>query len=370
MSELYIGLMSGTSADGIDAVIVDFAGDKPYIIAAEEFPLSETIKQIIINLGIPSHNELDVIGQLDRELGILFAGYVNQLLTNSGLDATDIKAIGSHGQTVRHRPASSDRPKHQAFTLQIGDPNTIAELTGITTVADFRRRDIAVGGQGAPLVPAFHQAIFSSRGKKRAVINIGGMANVTILAGDDSVIGYDTGPGNVLMDGWINRHQEKNYDCNGDWANSGTCNQHLLDKLLKHPFFAKLAPKSTGREDFNLAWLDLLLTDINCTAHDVQATLLELTAITISTELTRQDNINEIFICGGGAFNSALMTRLEALTHPIPLQNTTMAGVSPQWVEGCAFAWLAKQCIEGLAGNCPAVTGASKAVVLGTICPA
>jgi anhydro-N-acetylmuramic acid kinase len=370
MLELYIGLMSGTSADGVDAVIVDFTGANPLIVAAEEFPLGETIKQKIIDLGTPSHNEIDIIGQLDRELGILFASHINKLLTDSGLDATDIKAIGSHGQTVRHRPASSDRPKHQAFTLQIGDPNTIAELTRITTVADFRRRDIAVGGQGAPLVPAFHQAIFSSGDKKRAVINIGGMANVTILACDGSVIGYDTGPGNVLMDGWIHRHQDKSYDANGDWAQTGTCNQQLLAELLQHPFFAKPAPKSTGREDFNLAWLDLLQADINCTAKDVQATLLELTAITISTELTKQDHINEIFICGGGAFNGALMARLEALVHPISLQNTTMAGVSPQWVEGCAFAWLAKQCIEGLPGNCPAVTGASKAVVLGTISPA
>lgn len=370
MSELYIGLMSGTSADGIDAVVVDFTGGNPRIVAAEEFPLGECIKQKIIDLGTPSHSEIDIIGQLDRELGILFAGYVNQLLADSGLKATDIIAIGSHGQTVRHRPATSDRPKHQAFTLQIGDPNTIAELTRITTVADFRRRDIAVGGQGAPLVPAFHQAIFSSGDKKRAVINIGGMANITILACDGPIVGYDTGPGNVLMDGWIHRHHDKNYDANGNWAQGGTCNQQLLAKLLQHPFFAKSAPKSTGREDFNLAWLDLLLTDITYTAQDVQATLLELTAITISAELANQDNINEIFICGGGAFNGALMARLEALTHPIPLQNTTMAGVSPQWVEGCAFAWLAKQCIEGLPGNCPAVTGASKAVILGTICPA
>jgi anhydro-N-acetylmuramic acid kinase len=362
--------MSGTSVDGIDTVIVDFAGSKPRIIAAEELPMDELIKQTIINLGTPSHNEIDIVGQLDRELGILFAGCVNQLLASNGLVASDIKAIGSHGQTVRHRPATSNRAKHQAFTLQIGDPNTIAELTGITTVADFRRRDIAVGGQGAPLVPAFHQSIFSNGDKKRAIINIGGMANVTILPCDGSVIGYDTGPGNVLMDGWIGRHQNKSYDINGDWANGGACNRQLLAELLQHPFFIKSAPKSTGREDFNLAALDLLLTDTNYTPQDVQATLLELTAVSISAELAKQDNIDEIFICGGGAFNSALMNRLEVLTHPIPLKKTTMAGVSPQWVEGCAFAWLAKQCIEGLPGNCPSATGATKAAVLGTICPA
>jgi anhydro-N-acetylmuramic acid kinase len=370
VSELYIGLMSGTSADGVDAVIVDFASDNPRIIAAAEFPLADTIKQTIIGLAAPSHNEIDIVGELDRKLGILFSGYVNKLLTDNGLKSTDIKAIGSHGQTVRHRPADTAKPYLQAFTLQIGDPNTIAELTGITTVADFRRRDIAAGGQGAPLVPAFHQAIFSSIGKRRAVINIGGMANVTILACDGSVIGYDTGPGNVLMDGWIYRHQAKSYDRNGDWAASGTCNQQLLDALLTHPFFAKLAPKSTGREDFNLAWLDSLLVNITIAPEDVQATLLRLTAITINSELAKQESVNEIVICGGGAFNGELMTRLEAFTHPIPVKTTTSVGVAPEWVEGCAFAWLAKRCIEGLPGNCPAVTGAHKQVVLGTICHA
>jgi anhydro-N-acetylmuramic acid kinase len=370
VSELYIGLMSGTSADGIDAVIVDFANDKPRIIAAAEFPLDDTIKQTIIGLATPSNNEIDTIGELDRKLGILFAGYVNKLLTDNGLNSTDIKAIGSHGQTVRHRPADIAKPDLQAFTLQIGDPNTIAELTGITTVADFRRRDIAAGGQGAPLVPAFHQAIFSNIDKKRAIINIGGMANVTILACDGSTTGYDTGPGNVLMDGWIDRHQGKNYDRNGGWAASGTCSQQLLDELLKHPFFVKLAPKSTGREDFNLAWLDSLLINITIAPEDVQATLLELTAITINSELAKQKSVNEAFICGGGAFNAELMTRLEALAHPIPIQTTANVGIAPEWVEGCAFAWLAKRCLEGLPGNCPAVTGASKQVVLGTICPA
>jgi anhydro-N-acetylmuramic acid kinase len=370
MPELYIGLMSGTSADGIDIVIVDFTSGKPRIVATQEQPLNEAIKQKIINLGTPSHNEIDIIGQLDRELGILFAEYVNQLLLSEGLVASDIKAIGSHGQTVRHRPASVNRNKDHAFTLQIGDPNTIAELTGITTVADFRRRDIAAGGQGAPLVPAFHQSIFFSRDKKRAVVNIGGMANVTILPCNNSVIGYDTGPGNVLMDGWIARYQNKSYDTNGDWAMSGTCIQPLLADLLKHPFFSKSAPKSTGREDFNLVSLDLLLTDTDYKPQDVQATLLELTAVTIGAELSKQDGIDEIFICGGGAFNAALMTRLETLTHPIPLRNTTTAGIPPQWVEGCAFAWLAKQCINSLTGNCPSVTGANKAVILGTICPA
>jgi anhydro-N-acetylmuramic acid kinase len=196
------------------------------------------------------------------------------------------------------------------------------------------------------------------------------MSNVTILPVNEPATGYDTGPGNVLMDGWIHRHQQRNYDYNGDWASTGTVNLNLLAELLKHPFFAKTAPKSTGREDFNLAWLDTAIGSTAIKPEDVQATLLDLTAISISTELSKFDYIDEIFICGGGAFNGAAMSRLEALVHPISLQSTDTAGVAPQWVEGCAFAWLAKQCLEGLPGNCPSVTGASKAVVLGTICPA
>ncbi len=369
MANLYIGLMSGTSADSIDAAIIDFSSNQPQLIASHEQALTPVIKQTIAQLATSGAGELDITGELDRELGILFASCANELLKNNNINASDIQAIGSHGQTVRHRPVDAQRSSDRAFTLQLGDPNTIAELTGITTVADFRRRDITVGGQGAPLAPAFHQAVFASPSKNRAVVNIGGMSNISVLSKQTLSSGYDTGPGNVLMDGWIHRHLQKHYDDNGSWATSGSLNQALLDDLLTHPFFAQAAPKSTGREDFNLSWLDSVLVKYTLDAADVQATLLELTAITIANELTKIADLQEIFICGGGAFNGALITRLEALIHPIPLASTESLGIQPQWVEACAFAWLAKQCLAGKPANCPAVTGASKAVVLGSIFP-
>ncbi|MEH6551791.1 MAG: anhydro-N-acetylmuramic acid kinase [Pseudomonadales bacterium] len=371
--EIYVGLMSGTSADSIDAVAVDFSKPTPSLIACHEQPLSDALKASITELCQSSDHEIERQGKLDRELGLAFASAVNKLLKDAKLAASDITAIGSHGQTVRHRPPTESRSTHSAFTLQIGDPNTIAFHTGISTVADFRRRDIAAGGQGAPLVPAFHHNVFRHPERSRAIINIGGMANITVLKQDGSVTGFDTGPGNILLDSWIHYQQGKSYDANGDWAASGASQPGLLKYLMEHPFFHLAPPKSTGREDFNLDWLRDVIAEYPqpLAVEDIQATLVELTAHSIADVIVHLGcPIDEVFICGGGAFNGLLMATLEALLHPRVVASTISLGIPPQWVEACAFAWLAKQTLAGLPGNCPAVTGASREVVLGAIYPA
>ncbi|WP_323814289.1 anhydro-N-acetylmuramic acid kinase [Cellvibrio sp. NN19] len=364
--QLYIGLMSGTSADAIDAALVDLQGT-PQLIAQHTLQLSTDIRHKIHGISLPGDNEIDRMGSLDIELGTLFAQASSVLLAKSGLGADQIVAIGSHGQTIRHRPPGS---AEGTFTLQIGDPNLIAELTGITTVADFRRRDMAAGGQGAPLVPAFHRAIFHSSHADRAIVNIGGMANITWLPAQGNVLGFDTGPGNVLMDIWIAEHLGKSYDQDGAWAASGTVNPLLLDAFLATPYFSLPAPKSTGRESFNRAWLDEKLGAVspNIAPNDTQATLLELTAATIAESINSlSQKPKEIFICGGGAYNSALMERLKALLPQDKLASTSALGVDPQWVEAMAFAWLAQQTINHKPGNLREVTGAKREAILGGI---
>lgn len=370
--KLYIGLMSGTSADSIDAALVDLTSGSPQLIATHSADI-RTLKPEIHALASCGENEIHRMGQLDRELGLRFAQATNELITQQKLSAADITAIGSHGQTIRHFPPSNN--DEHAYSLQVGDSNTIAQLTGITTVADFRRRDIALGGHGAPLVPAFHQAVFEKPGCPRAIVNIGGMANITLLPGDSSptsLLGYDTGPGNALMDSWINQNLGQPYDKNGRWAAQGRVIGSLLQQMLETPYLSQPAPKSTGPELFNLSWLTKHLNQLpKASAVDVQATLLEFTAHTISEALRSHTPLaTEVFVCGGGTYNTALIQRLETLLHPTLIASTEQLGIAPEWVEAVAFAWLAKQTLEGKPGNAPTVTGASKASILGAIYPA
>jgi anhydro-N-acetylmuramic acid kinase len=365
MTEYYLGLMSGTSADAVDVVIVDFANDKIDLTASHSVSLSSSIRQQIHALAAPSDNEIDRLGELDQQLGEVFADSINQLIRKSQINPNQVIAIGSHGQTIRHRPPDSVT---HPFTLQIGDPNIIAERTGITTVADFRRRDMAAGGQGAPLVPAFHQAVFHSSVTNRVVVNIGGMANITWLPKSGKTSGFDTGPGNVLMDSWILKNLGRAYDANGDWAASGTIDESLLARLLAHPFLQQTAPKSTGREAFNLAWLETELASLQAAPADVQATLLALTAESIAKDIVQLTSAScEVFVCGGGAYNLKLMAELQSRLPQAKLASTAAFGIAPEWVEAMAFAWLAKQTMERKNGNLSAVTGAKREVILGGV---
>ena len=364
MSELYIGIMSGTSMDAIDCVLVDLCQTPPHLLAHHSHPLAKGLKSELLKLNYPGENELEHMARLDIALGRLFAEAINQLLERCPSSASEIKAIGSHGQTIRHSPGS-DIP----YTLQIADPNTIAQLTGITTVADFRRRDIAAGGQGAPLVPAFHADCFYSSNEERVVVNIGGMANITIVpsSGRNEVSGFDTGPGNVLLDGWIEKVKGDLMDKHGDWARSGNIDTTLLHKLLNDPYFNTPPPKSTGRDYFSLQWLEQQLTG-NEQPQDIQATLCELTATSIANAIKgHAPSTSRLLVCGGGSNNSYLMERLQTLLPSCNVESTTKHGIAPQWVEASAFAWLARQTMNGDFGNAPAVTGASERVVLGAI---
>lgn len=364
--QLYIGLMSGTSADAIDAALVDLQSI-PQLIAQHTLQLPANIRQQIHALSLPADNEIDRMGLLDVELGKLFAQTTLELLAKSDLSSAQIIAIGSHGQTIRHRPPGS---LEGVFTLQIGDPNQITELTGITTVADFRRRDMAASGQGAPLVPAFHRAIFHAQDRDRVIVNIGGMANITWLPAKGQTLGFDTGPGNVLMDIWIAEQLGKRYDHDGAWATTGHVCAMLLAELLTAPYFKLQAPKSTGRESFNRAWLDANLRKLTSTLApaDVQATLLELTVITIADSINGlSQSSKDIFVCGGGAYNTTLMQRLKILLPKDAVASTTVLGVDPQWIEAMAFAWLAQQTINHRPGNLREVTGAKREVILGGV---
>ncbi len=365
--QLYIGLMSGTSADGIDAALVDMQTNLPQLITTHNLPFSNGLRTRIHSISLPGDNEIDRMGELDTELGRHFAQCTLELLAKAQLTTNQITAIGSHGQTIRHRPPGTTS---NCFTLQIGDPNVIAELTGITTVADFRRRDMAAGGQGAPLVPAFHRALFHSSARDKVIVNIGGMANITWLPASGEACGFDTGPGNVLMDSWINEHHGVSFDKQGGWAASGAAHQELLESLLSDAFFKQPFPKSTGREHFNRQWLDWHLKQLPFPPanQDVQATLLELTArsITESIDLLCQTE-QEILVCGGGAFNTRLLERLAKLLPNCLVSSTASQGIDPQWIEAMAFAWLAQQTINHKTGNLCAVTGAKREVILGGV---
>ncbi len=365
---LYIGLISGTSMDAVDAVLVSHDAVPPKLIASYEHPIPETLSarlQSLASDGLPSGPEA---WHLDVKLGALFAEAVAQLLVRARVAAEDIVAIGSHGQTVYHGP--NDEPP---ITVQLGDPNVIAERTGITTVADFRRRDMAAGGQGAPLVPAFHRAVLQKPGSPRAVVNIGGIANVTVLPGDvdTKVLGFDTGPGNTLMDLWSRRHLGEPMDRGGAWAKGGTPVPALLEALLQDPYFKLAPPKSTGREYFNLEWLDAMVEKATSQAADpqhVQRTLCELTAATIVDAILKYAaDTRQILICGGGAHNATLMQALTERAGDISVNSSAAAGFDPKWVEAIAFSWFAKQTLEGQPSNLPSVTGARHLAILGGI---
>lgn len=363
----FIGLISGTSLDGIDAALVDFSGDTPKLHSALHTPYSEALLSDLRALCQPGDSEIDRLGELDRQVALAFAQAVEALLAKTDVERRRITAIGSHGQTVRHRP----KAKHP-FTLQIGDPNTLAEETGITTVGDFRRRDMAVGGEGAPLVPAFHQALFQSPEAPRVALNLGGIANITCLPpiNKGEVIGYDTGPANTLMDGWIRRHNGQAYDNRGEWAGQGEIDEPLLRRLLADPYFALTPPKSTGTEYFNLAWLDTLLPADPLAPEDIQRTLLELSACTVADAIAREGfEQAEILACGGGVHNDLLLGRLGRRLPKARIASTEARGLDPDWIEAMAFAWLARQTLAGMNGNLPSVTGARRAVPLGAIYP-
>jgi anhydro-N-acetylmuramic acid kinase len=304
------------------------------------------------------------LGQLDTSVAREFALAAEQLLRANNLPASAVRAIGSHGQTVLHQPRGE-----APFTLQIGDPNTIAERLGIDVVADFRRRDLAAGGEGAPLMPAFHAAAFGIAGERSAVVNIGGIANVTQLAADGSVTGFDTGPGNCLLDTWARRHLSHAYDSNGAWGATGTVRAELLARFLSEPYFSRPAPKSTGRETFSDDWLDRALTGLRIAAADVQASLSELTALSIAKGLEAGSGSDpkRVLVCGGGAFNADLMSRLSRVLPRSEVDTTAAAGFAPEHVEAAGFAWLAHRYVSGLSGNLPSVTGASHPVPLGAL---
>ena len=364
-SEIYIGLMSGTSLDGVDIAIVDFAQHPPSLIHCATRPYEPALKQKIRDITISGSVNLDSFCQLDVELGNTYADVVNHTLEETKIDIKLIRAIGNHGQTIRHSP-DSELP----YTLQIGDPNIIAAKTGITTVGDFRRKDIALGGQGAPLAPAFHRFLFSSDKQDRAIINIGGIANITYLPADSEspVIGFDSGPGNTLSDFWINRHKGQPYDKRGDWAATGTVISSLLDDILDNEaYFKRKPPKTTGTEYFNSNWL-LPQLNGNHTAEDVQATLVELTVLTIAGGFEQLPSIpDECFVCGGGIHNIYLINRLRQALPNCQILSTSELGLDPDYVEAVAFAWLARQSINQQAGNLPSVTKASSAALLGGI---
>jgi len=370
--ELYIGLMSGTSADAIDAALVDFSSYPLKLLAQHSRPFDRATRAAIQQLAHPGTNEIDRMGHLDRVLGEAFSEVTLELLELAGIKADQVVAVGSHGQTLRHRPPGT---QETPFSLQVGDPNIIAQRTGITTIADFRRRDMAAGGQGAPLVPAFHQACFASAEQDRAIVNIGGIANLTWLPRDGrDVVGFDTGPGNGLMDAWIGHALGKPYDDLGQWAASGKADPELLERLLTHPYFARQHPKSTGPEEFHRGWLEAQLEQLHhkLKPEDVQATLLSLTVTSLAKEIeaVASSTPAEIYLCGGGAYNRELMQQLQAHLPRHSVKTTEALGLSPEWIEAVAFAWLAQQTWSGHPGNLPCVTGAQAPCLLGAIYPA
>ena len=361
---LYIGVMSGTSLDGLDIALIE-QDAVIKLIATHYIPMPDGLRAELLGLCTSGPDEIARSAMAQQHWVTLAAQGIHALLDQNNLKPQDIRAIGSHGQTIRHEPA-------RGFTVQIGNPALLTELTGITVVSDFRSRDVAAGGQGAPLVPAFHEALFDERGGNRAVLNVGGFSNLSLIEADKPVAGFDCGPGNVLLDAWIHQQRGEHFDRDGQWAASGKVEPQLLHALLSDPFFLTKGPKSTGREVFNLGWLQQHLARMPAFApQDIQATLLELTALTIVESLqAAQPQTETLLVCGGGAHNSALMKRLAALLPSTQVSSTANHGADPDWVEAMAFAWLAHCCLEGIATNRPSVTGARGLRVLGAIYPA
>jgi len=375
--EKYIGIMSGTSLDGVDVVLCEIDESSCTLLESIEFPFPSELKSELLNM-IAGQCTLEEVGRADHSLGLLFTEAVASLLVSHDIDASTVRAIGLHGQTLWHAPHGS-----HPFTMQLGDPNILAAKTGIPVVADFRRKDVALGGQGAPFAPAFHEFIFGNINASIAVVNIGGMANITVLG--DTLIGYDTGCGNVLLDMWIDKHQHVAYDKDGAWARSGKVNYALLDVMMEDAYFALDYPKSTGREKFNEGWVEDMInrrgrpmslpSDVNMNIEpkgrhmglplrdvDVQRTLLELTALSISNEVLKF-NTDVALLCGGGAKNSFLVERIKAL---IPNVEVAIAQNADE-IEAMTFAWLAYKRIHEEVVNLKDVTGASENSVLGCV---
>lgn len=375
MAELYIGLMSGTSMDGIDAALVEIDQEQCRLLVRHEHPLPSALIPVLNRLCQASDNEIDLMATASTQLAIAFAEASKQLLKKAKVSAGQVTAIGTHGQTIRHFPPSITNTP--GFSLQIAHPAYIADRTGIDVIADFRTADMAAGGHGAPLVPAFHQTLFQSNNINRAIINIGGIANITWLPKSltQQVVGFDTGPGNTLLDYWYQQHNSGHYDKNGDWGASGTVQSSLLSNMLSDPYFRLPWPKSTGRETFNGKWLNNHLLNSSFKTQDIQATLCRLSALTIGNELLKltrsaMDKQVEVYICGGGARNTQLMRDLQLCLPDINIKTTAAIGLDPDWVEAVAFAWLAKRFKHKQTGNLPAVTGAKQKKILGALYPA
>ena len=366
--------MSGTSMDGIDAALVQIQNSQISLLTHVQLAYPEHVLKSLRQISVPGQNEIDRMGKLDLEVATAFAQATQRLLDQAGINSNQITAIGSHGQTIRHRPQPHNASNDQrGFTLQIGDPNTMAVLTGIPVVADFRRKDMALGGQGAPLAPGFHVAAFDKPEQSQVVLNLGGIANITHMPAvaantATKVIGFDTGPANTLLDAWYQKHHSGSFDEDGNWAQTGKVDRPLLARLLKDPYFAQTAPKSTGREYFSLAWLNSILANFNnLNPPDIQHTLVEFTVETIGEQIDKLGVVDNIFVCGGGALNAFLMTKLQQRMGDTLVSSTAVNGIDPTHVESMAFAWLASQRLNNLAGNIPSVTGASQRTVLGAI---
>ncbi|MHB1084162.1 MAG: anhydro-N-acetylmuramic acid kinase [Thiobacillus sp.] len=364
-AERYIGLMSGTSLDGVDAVLSEIsATGETRLLHAHYLPYTDRLRAQLLALHSTQPDEIHLTACAANDLARLYAATVNALL--DGIAPDTVRAIGCHGQTLRHRPVDG-------YSLQIGNASLLVELTGITVVTDFRSRDIAAGGQGAPLVPAFHAQALRHPDIHRVIANIGGIANITDLPVNGAVRGWDTGPGNMLVDAWIKQHSGERYDWDGTWAASGIVHSGLLEALAQHSYLQLPPPKSAGREQFNLDWLEttLIRSDHAIKPEDVQATLLEFTAMSLCDAVRREcDGAQELYVCGGGAHNGALMRRISAHLPNIPVATTTQLGIDPDWMEALAFAWLARQTMNHAPGNLPSVTGAQGERILGAIYPA
>jgi anhydro-N-acetylmuramic acid kinase len=360
---LYVGIMSGTSIDGADAVLADFSRGAPRARAFATVPFEADLRERILALCAPGGDTLDLAGSVRVDLARVYAAAAEQALDDAGVAPKQVRAIGCHGQTVRHRP-------ERGFTIQLNDAARLAELSGIDVVADFRSRDVAAGGQGAPLVPAFHEAVFRQQGIARAIVNIGGIANVTWLPGSGPILGFDCGPGNVLMDAWTLRHRKERFDADGGWASMGCCNADLLEAFMAEPFLALPPPKSTGRELFDEAWLDRRVAS-GAQPGDVQATLAEYTALSIVRAIDRFCPFTEeIFLAGGGARNAYLVSRIRHAAAPRRVDTTDALGIPTGLVEPLAFAWLAMKCVKREPVDMTSITGALAPRVLGAIYPA
>ncbi|HTQ76384.1 MAG TPA: anhydro-N-acetylmuramic acid kinase [Burkholderiales bacterium] len=360
--ELFVGLMSGTSLDGVDAVLADLSTTRPRLLADAYRPFGESLRAELLALNTAGADELARAALAGNALAAVYAEATRDVLASAKADAAQVRAVGCHGQTVRHRP-------ERGYTIQLGNAALLAELAGIAVVSDFRSRDVAAGGQGAPLVPAFHAAVFADPGEARAALNLGGIANLTILPRSGAVRGFDCGPGNCLLDLWARRHLGAPYDDAGQWGATGAVMPDLLARMLAEPYFAAPPPKSTGRDLFHAGWLEAMLHGGE-EPRDVQATLLELTAHSASQALLSvAPESRRVIVCGGGAHNLALMRRLESLLAPRPVQPSTPYGLAPGQVEAAAFAWMAKQALDGLASSLASVTGARGNRRLGAIYP-